>query len=50
MGLLSIRSSQEDYYTLRAKEMCVKQVYFRRAQAVFERLLGIKCARSGKLL
>lgn len=38
MGLLSISSSLEDYYTLRAKGMCVKQVYFCRAQAVFERL------------
>lgn len=38
MGLLSISSSLEDYYTLRAKGMCVKQVSFGRPQAVFERL------------
>lgn len=50
MALLSIGASQEDYYTVRATEMCAKQVYFRRARAVFRRLLGIKRARSGKLL
>lgn len=45
MGLLSISSSLQDYYTLRAKGMCVKQVYLCGAQAVLERLQRIKCAR-----